>query len=263
MSEVSKTYVGEGKVYLLSGGGKIFTDVAARFVRSNKDVPTICDSPYSAKIVQNILDAGHLAATEFDYFVFGVDGYSRVTEAQLIRKRLASYLIRSGRQEHEGGAAFEVTLPNKEMMEETTVCKVYDVCGFPTNIPLSGNLLLELTAQWYSSMKEDGYPEEDLRYMKPQATSFKAIIGMNAHSLLDWFSIRCCRNAQTEIRDMAYKMMRLCKDVAPDIFKNAGPSCKRLGYCPENQYMNAVCRRAGVYMPKDEALQVLREHTKK
>ena len=34
---------------------------------------------------------------EFDFFLFGVEGYSRVTEVQLVRKRLASYLIKSGR----------------------------------------------------------------------------------------------------------------------------------------------------------------------
>ena len=33
---------------------------------------------------------------EFDYFIFGGEGYSRVTDT-LDRKRLASYIIKSGR----------------------------------------------------------------------------------------------------------------------------------------------------------------------
>ena len=53
---------------------------------------------------------------------------------------------------------------------------------------------------------EAGLHEEDLRYLKPQATEFKALIGMNAHALLDWFKIRCCKNAQAEIRDMACRI---------------------------------------------------------
>ena len=45
---------------------------------------------------------------------------------------------------------------------------------------------------------------------------------MNAHALLDWFKIRCCMNAQAEIRDLANKMLRLCKEAAPALFEGAG-----------------------------------------
>ncbi len=83
-------HVGDGKVVLLAGGGKIFTDIAARFVRSEKSLEEIVASPYDRRLVHNIINSGHKAAVEFDYFVFGVEGYSRVTEAQLVRKRIAS-----------------------------------------------------------------------------------------------------------------------------------------------------------------------------
>ena len=72
--DFKESYVGDGKVYLLAGGGKAFTDIAARFVHGERSVEEICDSPYSAKIVKNILSSGHLAATEFDWFVFGIEG---------------------------------------------------------------------------------------------------------------------------------------------------------------------------------------------
>ena len=89
---------------------------------------------------------------------------------------------------------------------------------------------------------EDGIPEEDLRYLKPQATEFKGLIGMNAHALMDWFQVRCCKNAQAEIRDMANKMLALCKEAAPDLFAQAGPNCRVLGYCPENDFQHKDCR---------------------
>ena len=88
--------VGDGTVVLLAGGGKVYTDVAARFTRSERGLDEIIASPYNADLVRSIIEKGHLAATEFDYFLFGVEGYSRVTETQLVRKRLASYLIKSG-----------------------------------------------------------------------------------------------------------------------------------------------------------------------
>ena len=87
--------VGEGTVVLIAGGGRVYTDVAARFTRSERSLTEILASPYNEKLVRTIVDKGHLAATEFDYFLFGVEGYSRVTEVQLVRKRMANYLIKS------------------------------------------------------------------------------------------------------------------------------------------------------------------------
>lgn len=241
--------VGDGKVVLLSGGGKVYTDVAARFTRSERGLDDIIASPYNAKLVQNIIGKGHLAATEFDYFLFGVEGYSRVTEVQLVRKRLASYLIKSGRVEKGGKRSFDVVVPNG-ILSHAADCTLPD----GRTLTVSGTDLLTLMEQWYDSGVEQGYKEEELRYLKPQATEFKALIGMNAHALLDWFKIRCCKNAQAEIRDLAWKMLRLCKDAAPDLFIDAGPSCVALGYCPENDFQNKDCH----VIRKDRALELLR-----
>jgi thymidylate synthase (FAD) len=238
--------VGEGKVLLLAGGGKVYTDIAARFVRSEKDIQEIVDSPYNAQIVRNIIDSGHLAATEFDTFIFAVSGYSRVTEAQLVRKRHASYLIKSGRAELNGKRKYELVVPKS----------IRDVVVEDRGTLWTSEDYFALGEKFYEAALTQGKREEDARYLKPQATAFNAIIGMSAHGLLDWFKIRCCRNAQTEIRDMANKMLALCKEAAPDLFANAGPSCVDLGYCPENYRQNPACRKK--YLPKHEALALLK-----
>lgn len=243
--------VGQGHVVLIAGGGRVYTDIAARFTRSEKGLDDIIASPYNAKLVRSIVEKGHLAATEFDYFLFGVEGYSRVTEVQLVRKRLANYLIKSGRVDKHGKRAFDVVVPDGILAHRSQV-----TLGDGTALSLSGEELLTLTEQWYNGGVQAGLPEENLRYLKPQATEFKALIGMNAHALLDWFHIRCCKNAQAEIRDMAWKMLRLCKEAAPALFEDAGPSCVALGYCPENDFQNRSCH----VIRKDEALKLLRAH---
>lgn len=249
--------VGNGKVVLLAGGGKVFTDVAARFCKSEKDLKSIVSSDYNAELVKRIISSGHMAATEFDYYVFGVEGYSRVTETQLVRKRLASYLIKSGRATTKSGQRkYELVLPQS----------VKDNYGMLAETWAGATITLEewlyLGKVFYEHLKDSGVKEEEARYIKPQATEFKAIIGMNAHALIDWFKIRCCRNAQTEIRDMANKMLKLCKASAPDVFEKAGASCKVLGYCPENSMQNEICKNANFYLTQDTMLEVLKEYKK-
>jgi len=271
---MSINYVGTaGKVKLLSGGGKIFTDIAARFVGSERSLDDIVASKYDKQIVDHILKGGHKAATEFDYFLFGIEGYSRVTEIQLVRKRLASYMIKSGRKNKNGHRGFDVIIPqslipinihyklNPKGITTRGGTSIYDICLEQfKEVYMDFDIwtILDIIDAWYHQGLNQNVPEEELRYMKPQATEFKAIIGMNAHALMDWFAIRCCQNAQTEIRDLAMKMLRLCKNVAPDLFKYAGPSCKSLGYCPENQYQNLHC--VGNIPTQDEMKQILKEY---
>jgi thymidylate synthase (FAD) len=73
---------------------------------------------------------------------------------------------------------------------------------------------------------------EDARFVLPNACDTKMLVTMNARSLLNFFSHRCCNRAQWEIRALADQMLCLVKEVAPSLFAAAGPGCVR-GPCPE------------------------------
>lgn len=273
-SNVQTSYVGQGEVKLIAGGGKIYTDIAARFVRSEKDLDSIISADYNPEIVKNVIRSGHLAATEFDLFIFGVSGYSRVCEVQLVRKRLASYLIKSGRAELNGKRAYKVTIPKGIAQAEvpyTIPCSgylrqvfdsdtgtSYTEIGDDVEIYLNPQVLNDMISHWYNGCLEKGYPEEDLRYMKPQATQWQGIVAMNRHALSDWLKIRLCKRAQAEIRDLATKMFKLAKEAAPDLMIDVGPSCVHYGYCPEGQYQHPDCK--GKVYTKEEALAILKEN---
>ena len=66
------------------------------------------------------------------------------------------------------------------------------------------------------------------------------------------------KGTYAEIRDLANKMMHLCKEAAPALFEDAGPSCVSLGYCPENEFQHPSCR----IIRKKEALEILRNASK-
>lgn len=286
---------GKGKVYLLTGGGKIYSEAVAKFCRSEKSVEEIMASPYVKEILNSLIESGHQAALEFDDYIFGIEGYARVTEVQLVRKRHASYMIKSGTINKGGKRSYDVVIPN-------SIKKVSTIADIPMKntylkfdkgdseqklVPISAVAmeyvmnhtqelvnqgyggtaysiisafdtmdLLSILEQWYDNGVAMEVPENDLRYMKPQATEFKAAIKMNASGLYDWFQIRLCNRAQFEIRDLAWKMYWRLMEVHPDIFEKFGPKCKVLGYCPETEQCNEF---KGVVPTKEQALAAIRE----
>ena len=68
--------------------------------------------------------------------------------------------------------------------------------------------------------------------MLPNACETQMVMTMNARSLMNFFHHRCCNRAQWEIKDVTDQMLALVLQVAPNLFKNAGPACVR-GACSE------------------------------
>ncbi|MCM1213996.1 MAG: FAD-dependent thymidylate synthase [Lachnospiraceae bacterium] len=286
---MNKTYVGEGKVVLLAGGGKTYCDVAANFCRAEEDLAHLITDEDTKKIIRHLISSGHTSALEFDQFIFGIEGFARVTEVQLVRKRLASYNIKSGRVNKKGARQFDVVVPrsiedfraevhldpkqatvlcavnpNEHGVDQTlTVDELVDR-AFPNeyripmlSYPFNSNDILRITEKWYNTGVELGKPEEELRYIKPQATEFKAAIRMDAAALRNWFMIRMCNRAQTEIRDLATKIHDLCIEASPALFEDSGPSCKILGYCPETEQ----CKQCkGIIPTKKQVKALIAEH---
>ncbi len=170
-------------------------------------------------ILEHVMSLGHTSVIEHTSFSFAISDVSRSLTHQLVRHRIASYAQQSQRYVNLNEPNY-VTPPkiakNKEMK------KAYDATM--ENIWKEYNKLLDLDI-----------PMEDSRYVLPNATCTNIIVTMNARSLLNFFELRCCQHAQWEIRQLANKMLKEVKLVAPTIFKNAGPTCKSKGICPESK----------------------------
>lgn len=247
-------FVGEGQVYLLASPSRTYADIAAKVCTSGLPTPELIGSPENTELVRRVMASGHLAVAEFDSWVFLVEGYSRVCEAQLIRKRHASYMIQSGRTEKHGKRQHDYTLP-RNIYDHTTFVELLTTNMKKVKVELGPADIIKIIDQWYNDgVEEFGLAEEELRYLKPQATSWRGLICMNSHALLDWFGQRCCMRAQAEIRDMANKMRAICKRECPAVFAEAGPKCRSLGYCPEGKLQHKSCK-----MPtKEEVMEVIK-----
>jgi len=179
------------------------------------------------KDMRDLIRHNHLSPVEHTSFTFSLEGISRVTEIQLIRHRIASYTIRSGRfLKSSGEFVIPENIKNSSFFEEYKK-KLDDIFSF------------------YEQLTNAGIPKEDARYIIPQSVKTNIIVTMNARELLHFFNLRLCARAQWELREVAAEMLKLVKNVAPAIFENAGPSCMK-GFCPEGDLMTEECRNMGI-----------------
>ena len=178
----------------------------------------IVDDIDSEKILTRIVGMGHHSVLEHAVFTFSVEGVSRALTHQLVRHRVASYSQQSQRYVSMREPTF-VTPHTVEGNEEAS--KVFEET---------------MATIWeaYGRLESMGIPAEDARYLLPNGCTTNITITMNARELLHFFSLRCCNRAQWEIREMADRMLELCMEVSPAIFREAGPPCMR-GSCPEGK----------------------------
>lgn len=167
--------------------------------------------------LDKIMSLGHQSVLEHASFTFGIEGISRATSHQLVRHRIASYSQQSQRYVTHRSQFSAVIPPSIAERPE-----------------LAARFREQLKAlhDTYAELCEAGIPAEDARYILPNAAETKIIMTMNARELLHFLALRCCERAQWEIRAMAVEMLRLLKNVAPTIFRDAGPGCV-VGPCPE------------------------------
>lgn len=196
----------------------------------------------AAQFVEMLSEIGHESPIEHASFTFGIEGVSRALLAQITRHRMASFSVKSQRYVKEG--AFEYVTP-PEIAECEEAKAIYDeiMAEDQRKYDRLAEILKEKHIKTFLSEGKDQKTAdrlaekkaiEDARFVLPNACETQMIMTMNARSLMNFFKHRCCNRAQWEIRDIANQMLQLVLAVAPDLFKNAGPSCVG-GGCPEGK----------------------------
>jgi thymidylate synthase (FAD) len=191
-----------------------------------------------AKLVRVLVRSGHHSALEHASFTFAVDGVSRACTHQLVRHRLASYNQQSQRYVNFGGGDSFVVPPSVAANAEAE------------QVFLAA---MEHARAAYDRLVELGLAEgrgkesvqEDARFVLPNAAETKIVVTMNARELRHFLQVRCCNRAQWEIRDLAWTMRRMLREVAPNLFEKTGPGCL-YGSCPEGKM---TCGKP--YKPED------------
>ncbi len=185
------------------------------------------DKEKQADFVSRIMESGHESPIEHVSFTFAIEGISRACTHQLVRHRLASYSQQS--QRYVDGSNFDYIIP--PAIERIPEAKE----RFESFINEVGEAYRDLKAILEAAGRKGPKANEDARFVLPQAAESKIVTTMNCRALLHFFELRCCKRAQWEIRDMALRMLEICREILPVVFSSAGAKCERLGYCPEGE----------------------------
>ena len=193
------------------------------------------------KFIAMLAIMGHESPFEHINFPFGIEGVSRSLTHQLVRHRIgSSYSQKSQRYVKEG--SFEYIIPphigNIPEAKKMYIKTMDDAQLAYDNLT---SILFEKHYEYYlnkgksekaAKSAAEKQAIEDARYVLPNSCETKIVVTMNARALFNFFKKRCCNRAQWEIRELAIEMLKLVLEVAPNIFKIAGPGCLT-GKCPE------------------------------
>jgi thymidylate synthase (FAD) len=214
------------KVTLLSYTKEPLAIIAAAInqcysVKSGAELTADMPHDKRVRLLKQVLSSGHTSTIEHASFTFSVENVSRITEVQLVRHRLASYSIKSGRY---NPSHTNFVVPAKIAKNETAMVMVEELRG--------------TMSKFIDVCKAEGIEFEDIRYLMPQGTRTNIMVTMNARALLHFFEERMCSRAQWEIRTLANLMHKEVMTVLPELFEFAGPSCKSEGICWQTEKMS-------------------------
>lgn len=144
-------------------------------------------------LVKHLYRNGHHSVFEHIYFTFKVEGISRACSHQLVRHRHCSFTQRSQRYCSEDG--FKVVLP-------PSIEKSHgDECSYE-------HIVRDID-ETYAELQNNGIPNEDARYVLPNACETSLYVSCNLRELIHMANERKCFRAQWEIREIVTKMCDL------------------------------------------------------
>jgi len=156
------------------------------------------------KFLQARIREGHESLVEHASVTFEISGISRACSHQLVRHRIASYSQES--QRYVTMDAPEFVVP-PAIQENSEALAAWD--EFMSGVP-----------ETYRRLRQAGVRKEDARFILPNATATRIVVTMNFRALRHFFTVRCDRAAQWEIRALALEMLRQVHELAPSAFED-------------------------------------------
>jgi thymidylate synthase (FAD) len=171
-------------------------------------IASICydsDPKNPMALVKHLYANGHHSVFEHIYFTFKIEGISRACSHQLVRHRHCSFTQRSQRYCSEDGFA---------VIKPKTIENIDGKGGYEK--------LMDYIQEDYEELQFH-VPNEDARYILPNACATSLYLSCNLRELIHMANERLCTRAQWEIRDLVREM---CQLVDSQLHFMLVPKCK-------------------------------------
>jgi len=159
------------------------------------------------RLLSRIAAMKHLSVLEHVTFTFGIRGVSRSLLAQLTRHRVGwSYSVQSQRYvnfETEKNGGFKYVMPHSIKKDK------------PARNEFKA--AMRNIQKAYNTLRDMGVPQEDARYVLPNAAETNVTVTCNLRALLDFYEKRSIKAAQWEIRELAYDLRDALLKEVPDL----------------------------------------------
>jgi len=134
-----------------------------------------------------------------------------------VRHRIASYTQKSDRYSEP---TKEYYIPDLSYLEISEQMRDY-------HDRLTNDYLL-MVEGYYNYLIQLGVKKEDARYFLPQALTTELYVTMNLREIIHFLTLRLCKRAQKEIREVAKEILKICQEQIPELFNNFSPcaECK-------------------------------------
>ena len=178
-------------------------------IKTIAKIASICygsDPKNPLGLVKHLYKNGHHSVFEHIYFTFKIEGISRACSHQLVRHRHCSFTQRSQRYCSEDGFS---------VVEPKSVNDIDEQGGYAH--------LMQYIEDNYEELQALGVPNEDARYILPNACETSLYLSCNLRELIHIANERLCTKAQWEIRELVSQM---CSLVNPELSFMLVPKCE-------------------------------------
>ena len=151
------------------------------------------------KVIEHIVEAGHLSVLEHCYATFEVT-CSLAVLLQLTRHRHLSFTVQSSRGSELTG---------------------FYECG-NEYIDILNELAM---VRYHKASQAKNTPQEVLQYMLPKAVEYKMVITGNYRAWFEYLPKRLCKRASKEHRELAELILHALRANCPEVFLKCGTPC--------------------------------------
>ena len=151
------------------------------------------------KVIEHIVEAGHLSVLEHCYATFEVT-CSLAVLLQLTRHRHLSFTVQSSRGSELTG---------------------FYECGNEYIDTLNELAMV----RYHKASQAKNTPQEVLQYMLPKAVEYKMVITGNFRAWFEYLPKRLCKRASKEHRELAELILHALRANCPEVFLKCGIPC--------------------------------------